>query len=196
MSRIGKQPVPIPQGAKVTLKDREIKVEGPKGSLHRQIPPTITVEVDEAANRIVVKRSSDLKQDRSLHGLTRSLIANMVHGVTEGYVKKLQVVGVGYSAKLDGDKLTILAGYANPVVVPIPKGITVEKPEQVTVPISGVGSSPGFLVTVNSADKELIGMFAAGLRNIRPPEPYKGKGIRYHDETVKIKPGKAFVSGE
>jgi large subunit ribosomal protein L6 len=160
------------------------------------VHPAITVQVDKATNAVVVTRPSDVKAHKELHGLTRSLIAGMVKGVVEGYVRRLLVVGVGYTAKLDGQTLVLQVGYSNPIRVPIPLGIKVEPPQQTTVPISGVGPTAGFLVSVNGVDKELVGKFAAGLRAVRPPEPYKGKGIRYENEYVKIKPGKAFVSGE
>jgi len=196
LSRIGRVPVAIPNGVKVGVSGSEVTVEGPKGSLTRRMHPELTIEVDRQANAVVVKRPSDQRQHRALHGLTRSLINNMVIGVTDGYSRKLLAVGVGYTARLEESALVLQVGYAHPVRVPIPPGLTVEPPVQVSVPVPGVGATAGFEITVTGMDKELVGKYAAGLRRVRPPEPYKGKGIRYADETVKIKPGKAFVSGE
>lgn len=196
MSRIGRNPVSIPNGAQVKLDGDRVIVQGPKGSLERRVPAGLSVELLDGGKQVLVKRSSDERRVRALHGLFRSLIANMVTGVTQGYSQKLQVVGVGYSAKVEGATLVLQVGFAHPVRVPIPDGLKIETPQQTTVAVQGVGPTAAFEFTVSGIDKELVGKFAAGLRRVRPPEPYKGKGIRYAEEQVRIKPGKAFVSGE
>ncbi len=177
MSRIGKEPVTIPSGVDVTLDDSVLTVKGPKGTLTQSIHPDITVTIEEG--RVVVTRPSDQREHRSLHGLVRSLISNMVTGVTEGYQRNLEIVGVGYRAAARGSNgLTIQVGYSHPVEVDPPEGITVEVPTPTTITVSG-------------ADKQLVGQVAANIRGIRQPEPYKGKGIRYAGEQVRRKSGKA-----
>src|SRR3954462_7264929 len=174
MSRIGKKPVPVGK-AKVSVKDQHVAVEGPKGKLAMDVHPLITVKQEEG--NLVVTRPDDEKQSKALHGLTRALLANMVEGVTNGYRKALEVQGVGYKAEQKGKNLVLSVGYANPVTVPIPGNVTVTLEGQNKIHVAG-------------ADKEAVGEFAAMVRQKRKPEPYKGKGIRYEGEQVKIKPGK------
>jgi large subunit ribosomal protein L6 len=182
MSRIGKQPVPVPAAVKVTLTDGQVSVKGPKGELSFRYHPRMTVSFDSATNRINVTRSDDERLSRSLHGLTRNLIFNMVMGVTEGFSKTLEVVGVGYQASLKGKAVHVQVGWANPLVVEAPAGITFEVPDPTHIIVKG-------------CDKHLVGQVAADIRKQRPPEPYKGKGIRYQGEYVRRKAGKAFAGG-
>jgi large subunit ribosomal protein L6 len=182
MSRIGKQPVIIPSGVKVQVADGKVRVEGPKGKLELVHHPSITVRHDDKAKAIQVSRPDDERLSRSLHGLTRSLIANMVEGVTKGYEKKLKIEGIGYQARMDKKALVLTVGYANPVEMKPPEGVTVELTDPTTIIIKG-------------ADKQQVGQFAAEVRRVRKPEPYKGKGIRYENEQVRRKEGKSFASG-
>jgi len=179
MSRIGKKPVPA-GNAKVSVQDRLVRVEGPKGKLELNVHPSITVKYDGEKKEVVVTRPNDEIPSKALHGLTRSLIANMVEGVTQGYRKALEIQGVGYKAEQRGKKLVLTVGYANPVALDIPGNVTVA--------LEGANK-----VVVSGADKQAVGEFAARVRKVRKPEPYKGKGIRYEGEQVKIKPGKAFA---
>ena len=182
MSRIGRKPVPVPPTVKVSIADSTIQVEGPKGKLSFKHRPEIDVAFDEAGRQIVVTRHDDERVNRSLHGLTRSLVANMVQGVTTGYTKKLEIVGVGYQAQLKkANTVALQVGYANQVVLEAPPGVTVVVPDPTHITISG-------------PDKQAVGQFAAVVRKVRPPEPYKGKGIRYEGEFVRRKAGKAFGS--
>lgn len=176
MSRIGKKPVAIPAGVEVKLDGNHISVKGPKGELALDFNPEISVEIKEG--EIIVSRPSDNKTHRSLHGLTRTLISNMVTGVTEGYSKTLEVNGVGYRAQKQGKNLVMNLGYSHQVIVPEVDGITVDVPSANQIIVSG-------------ADKQLVGQFAAEVRAKRPPEPYKGKGIKYADEHIRRKEGKA-----
>lgn len=176
MSRIGRAPIAIPQGVKVRQEERQVFVEGSKGKLSMAVPGDITVTVADGS--LTVQRSSDEQRAKALHGLTRALIANMVHGVVTGFSKELEIVGVGFRAQLQGKQLTIQVGFSHPVVVPIPEGIVVEVPKPTSVIVKGV-------------DKHLVGQFAADLRSIFPPEPYKGKGIKYAGEVIRRKAGKA-----
>ena len=178
MSRIGKNPVTVPKEVKVEINERVISVEGPKGKLTREIPRGLSVEHKEG--KIFVTRSSDTKFTKALHGLTRVLIANMIKGVIEGYSKQLEIVGVGFRAEVKGDKLTMQLGFSHPVNFPIPKNIKIETPKQTQIVVSGI-------------DKEKVGEIASEIRRIFPPEPYKGKGIRYAGEFVKKKIGKAIT---
>jgi large subunit ribosomal protein L6 len=183
MSRIGKQPVLIPAGVKVKIVDGIIHVEGSKGQkLEFPFHRLIKVEVDEGAKCICVSRPNDERFARSLHGLTRSIIANMVEGVTKGYEKRLKIEGIGYQAASKNKGVELTVGYANRVLMVPPVGVTVEVPDQTTVVVKG-------------ADKQKVGQFAAEVRHVRPPEPYKGKGIRYENEQVRRKEGKSFTSG-
>jgi large subunit ribosomal protein L6 len=179
MSRIGKKPVPIGT-AKVNVADRLIKVEGPKGKLELHVHPTITVKMDTEKKELVVTRPNDEKQSKALHGLTRALLANMIEGVTNGYKKTMEIQGVGYKAEQKGKNIVLSVGYANTISVAIPVGLDVKLEGPMKIHISG-------------ADKQMVGQFASELRGIRKPEPYKGKGIRYEGEVVKIKAGKAFA---
>ena len=175
MSRIGRMPITVPAGVEVNLDGSHITVKGPKGTLERDLHPAMIVEID--AGVISVKRPNDAKENRSLHGLTRSLINNMVVGVTEGYKKELDVNGVGYRAQKDGNKLVMNLGYSHPVTMEEIDGISIEVPSNNKIIISGI-------------DKQKVGQFASEVRGKRPPEPYKGKGIKYVDEVIKRKEGK------
>jgi large subunit ribosomal protein L6 len=180
MSRIGKEPVAIPSGVDVRLDDGTLSVTGPKGTLTQAIHPAITVTVGDG--EVVVTRSDDQRENRALHGLIRALIANMMVGVTEGYRRNLEIVGVGYRAAARGsDGLTIQVGYSHPVEFDAPEGITFEVPSPTRISVLGF-------------DKQLVGQVAADIRAIRKPEPYKGKGIRYEGEAVRRKSGKAAGS--
>jgi large subunit ribosomal protein L6 len=176
MSRIGKQPVPIPSGVKVNLSGQELTVEGPKGTLVSKFHPEITIEVGE--EQVVVTRSSDKGYYRSLHGLTRALINNMVIGVTVGYKKELELVGVGYRGEFKGKYLMLHVGYSHPVLVQPPDGVKVEFDHKAG------------LITVSGINKQLVGLTADRIRSIRKPEPYKGKGIKYKGEYIRRKAGK------
>ncbi len=177
MSRIGKKPVPIGK-AKVTINQQHVAVEGPKGKLELNVHPTITVVQQDA--ELVVTRPNDEKESKALHGLTRSLLANMIEGVTEGYKRTLEVQGVGYKAEQKGKNLVLSVGYANQITLSIPDGVTMQ--------LEGANK-----IHVSGPSKQLVGQFASEIRRVRKPEPYKGKGIRYEGEVVKIKPGKAFA---
>lgn len=179
MSRIGRKPIAIPAGVEVKLDGNVITVKGAKGTLTQEFHPDMKVSVNGA--EVIVERPSDVKEHRALHGLTRTLIANMVEGVTNGYKKQLEISGVGYRAQLQGKKLVMNLGYSHMVEVEPVDGITIEVPGPNTVVIAG-------------ADKQLVGQFAADVRTKRPPEPYKGAGIRYADEVIKRKEGKAGKS--
>lgn len=178
MSRVGNKPVPIADGAKVSLSDRKIDVEGPKGKLSFEYRPEVSVTIDEDSKAVAVARENDERTCRELHGLTRAIIANMIEGVTKGYEKRLEVVGVGYLAAIQGDVLQLRVGYANELHRKIPSGLNVTCPDQTHVVIQG-------------CDKQSVGQFAAEIRSLRKPEPYKGKGVRYQGEQVKIKAGKS-----
>lgn len=177
MSRIGKKPVAIPTGVKVTVADREISVEGKLGKLVWSHRPEVDVQVDDEAKAVVVSRKNDDRQDRAYHGLTRALIQNMVVGVTEGYQKRLEIHGVGYLGAVEGDTLQLRVGFANEIHKKIPAGLEVTCPDQTHVVIKGI-------------DKQKVGQFAAEVRAVRKPEPYKGKGVRYEGEQVRRKAGK------
>jgi len=190
MSRIGNKPIPIPDGVKVSVSDRTVSVEGPLGSLQWTHRPEVSAEVDEQAKAVIVKRRGDDRLSRSLHGLSRSLIANMVEGVSKGYEKALEVYGVGYGVQVQGKRLSISCGLSHPAVFDIPDGITVE----VQVPQARGDDVPARFA-IKGPDKQAVGEFAARVRKARPPEPYKGKGIRYAGEHVRRKVGKAFAGG-
>jgi len=177
MSRIGKKPIAIPGGVKLAVDGRLVRVEGPKGKLEMTHRPEVSVAVDGDAKQATVECGSEDRFARAYHGLTRSLINNMVVGVTEGYEKRLEIVGVGYLASVAGDTLQLRVGFAHEVHKKIPAGLNVTCPDQTHV-------------VVNGCDKQMVGQFAAEVRAVRKPEPYKGKGIRYQGEHVKIKPGK------
>src|SRR5262245_46187734 len=182
MSRIGKQPIAIPGGVKVQVADGKIKIEGPKGKLEFSPHQAMKVQHDDKGKSIVVTRPDNERLNRSLHGLTRTLIANMVEGVVKGYEKKLKIEGIGYQARMNKKSVVLTVGYANAVPLTPPDGVTVELPDPTTIVIKG-------------ADKQKVGQFAADVRRVRKPEPYKGKGIRYENEQVRRKEGKSFTSG-
>jgi large subunit ribosomal protein L6 len=175
MSRIGRKPIPVPKGVEVTVEGRLVRVKGPKGELEREVVPE--VEVTRADDAIVVQRKAETPRHRALHGLTRTLIANMVEGVTNGFERRLELQGVGYRAAKSGRNLTLTVGFSHPVELPPPPGIEIEVP------------SPT-LIIIRGANKEAVGQFAANVRAVRPPEPYQGKGIRYAGERVRRKVGK------
>lgn len=178
MSRIGLKPIAVPNNVKVEVTGRKVSVEGPLGKLELEHRPEIEVRWDDAAKQLLVARRSDERMARSLHGLTRAMINNMVQGVVTGYEKRLEIVGVGYLGSLKGDILSLRLGYANEVHKKVPKGLQVTCPDQTHIVIKG-------------CDKQLVGEFAAEVRSLRKPEPYKGKGVRYQGEHIKLKPGKA-----
>ncbi len=176
MSRIGRKPIVIPKDVKVEVKDGSVLVEGNKGKLNRPLPDRISLEIKD--NQIFVKRISDIALDKSLQGLIRALIFNMIKGVTEGYTKELEIIGMGYKAQIQGNNLNMQLGFSHPVIFPIPEGIKITAPKQTQLVVTGI-------------DKEKVGEVASEIRAIRPPEHYKGKGIRYMGEYVKKKVGKA-----
>ena len=183
MSRIGKQPVVIPAGVTAEVSGQTVKIKGPKGGpLTLPVHPNIKVELDSAAKVIRVTRPNDERENRALHGLMRSLIANMVEGVTKGYEKRLKIEGVGYQGRVENKAVVLIVGFANNIVKKPPEGVTVEMPDPNTIIVRG-------------ADKQAVGQYAAEIRAVRKPEPYKGKGIRYEKEVVRRKEGKSFTSG-
>jgi large subunit ribosomal protein L6 len=175
MSRIGKQPIPLPAGVNVSIDPGRVMVAGPLGTLQQSVPQRIAIE--QADGELLVKRPTERGEDRALHGLTRSLVANMVEGVTKGFEKRLEIQGVGYRAALRGTDLELNVGYSHPVVMKAPQGITFEVPVPTQIAVKGI-------------DKQQVGQIAAEIRRVRPPEPYKGKGIRYEGEQVRRKVGK------
>lgn len=176
MSRIGKMPVPVPSGVDVQVAGQKVTVKGPKGTLQREFSDRVSVSLDDGA--ATVARFDDTRESRALHGLSRALLANMVEGVANGFKRDLEIVGVGYRAALKGRDLELQLGFSHPVAFPAPEGISFEVPEPTKVSISGI-------------DKEKVGEVAANIRKIRPPEPYKGKGVRYAGEHIRRKAGKA-----
>lgn len=176
MSRIGRLPITVPSGVKVSLEPDAVRVEGPKGKLAAAIPAGIQVKVD--GNTIRVARDNEERKVKALHGLARKLIANMVEGVSKGFTRVLEINGVGYRAEVKGSDLHITLGYSHPIVFPLPAGVTASVERQI-------------IVTLQSADRRLLGETAAVIRGLRPPEPYKGKGVKYREEVIKRKAGKA-----
>jgi large subunit ribosomal protein L6 len=176
MSRIGKNPVPVPSGVETVVDGLHVRVSGPKGALEATMPTGVAIRAAEG--EVVVERTGDSPTERSRHGLVRTLIANMVTGVTQGYVTTLDMVGVGYRAALKGKDLELQVGFSHPVLIEAPEGITFEVPAPTRIVVSGI-------------DKQLVGQTCADIRKVRPPEPYKGKGIRYEGEVVRRKAGKA-----
>jgi large subunit ribosomal protein L6 len=177
MSRIGQAPIAVPSGVDVTIEGRMVKVKGPKGELTRMVPATISVQ--QVDGQLLVARPDDERDNRALHGLTRSLVNNMVIGVTDGFRKQLEIVGVGYRAEAQGaESIRLALGFSHPVIVKAPEGVTFEVPVPTQVVVAGI-------------DKEVVGQVAADIRSIRKPEPYKGKGVRYAGERVLRKAGKA-----
>ena len=201
MSRTGKIPVAIPDGSTASLADRVLTIAGPKGKAEIEISPLVAVTVDEASRQIRVTPCAgeigpkQARPQRAMWGTTRRLIANAVLGVTEGYTRQLQIVGVGYGARIERDRLLLRCGFANEVGMTIPEGLTVDPPEPGNLMITGVGQLPCTTLTLRCTDRQVLGEFAASVRRLRPPEPYKGKGIRYIDEEVKRKAGKALAAG-
>ena len=175
MSRIGKKPIPIPQGVKVQLDGLTVRAEGPKGKLSQMVPAGLTPKV--ADGTLVIERSGEDRRVRALHGLARALVANMVTGVKDGFERKLEIVGIGYRAQMQGKAIQLALGYSHPIVFPLPDGVTAEIDKQVSI-------------TLRGADKAVLGQTAAKLRALRKPDPYKGKGIRYAGEQVRRKVGK------
>lgn len=181
MSRIGKKPVPLPAGVTAKVDGGVLQVKGPQGELKLKFHSAMQVNIDEKARQIVVGRPDDEKESRALHGLTRSLVNNMVTGVVKAFEKKLEIIGVGYQASIGGKTLSLQVGFANVVKLPIPASVKCTLPDNTHIHLA-------------SADKQAVGQFAAVIRKVRPPEPYKGKGIRYEGEYVRRKAGKAFAS--
>ena len=191
MSRIGKKPIAVPNGVKVEQKGCSIKVVGPKGTLQMECHPDIEVKVDTGSNQVmVINPQTEVRQKRALHGTARSLISNMITGVSKGFEKRMQIFGTGYNVKEQGGKLVLQVGFCHPVALAVPKGVKVE----IKVPATRGNDVPAEFV-LSGSDKQELGHFAAVVRKVRPPEPYKGKGIRYADEVVRRKVGKAFTSG-
>lgn len=176
MSRIGKLPIPVPGAVKVALEPGHVKVEGPKGKLERTLPSEITLRLDDG--HIICERPSDDYKHRALHGLVRSLVANMITGVNEGYTKHLELVGVGYRVAKQGDEITLSLGFSHPIKFKPPAGVSIEVQDQTKFSVTGI-------------EKEAVGQVAADIRRFRPPEPYKGKGVMYRGEKVRRKAGKA-----
>lgn len=181
MSRIGKKPIPIPAGVTVKVDGQAVSVKGKHGDLSLKAHPRMNVVFDSAASEIRVERPGDDRESRALHGLTRALINNMVRGVDTPWERKLEIVGVGYQASLNGKVLTLQVGFANQIKLDVPSNVICEVPDNTHV-------------NLKSADRQAVGQFAANIRRVRPPEPYKGKGIKYSDERVRRKAGKAFGS--
>lgn len=179
MSRIGKKPISVPDKVTVAINGQSVNVKGPEGELTLNVHPNMKVQ--QADGSVQVVRPDDTRENRALHGLTRSLIQNMVDGVQKQFEKRLTIVGVGYNASLNGNKLSLQVGFANTIVLEVPAGVNVDVPAATSV-------------IVRSCDKHAVGQFAANVRSVRPPEPYKGKGIRYENEQVRRKAGKAFGS--
>ncbi|AZO96531.1 50S ribosomal protein L6 [Halocella sp. SP3-1] len=175
MSRIGRLPIDIPEGVTLKQDENKLTVKGPKGELSKEFSPLITINITD--DQVIVERSSDNREDRSLHGLTRSLIESMITGVTEGFAKKLEMVGVGYNAKLKGKDLELEVGYSHPVIIKTEGQIEFEVDKNTNITVKGI-------------DKQLVGEMAAKIRSVREPEPYKGKGIKYVDEHIRRKVGK------
>ena len=175
MSRIGKQPVAIPQGVKVQIENGLVRAEGPKGKLSQFLPDGLVAKLEN--NTLVLTRAADDRQARALHGTARALVANMVNGVKNGFERKLEIVGIGYRAQMQGKAIQLALGYSHPVIFPLPDGITAEIDKQVTI-------------TLRGADKAVLGQTAAKLRALRKPDPYKGKGVKYADEVIRRKVGK------
>jgi large subunit ribosomal protein L6 len=176
MSRIGKKPIPVPANVTVSIDGDTVAVKGPKGELRQSFRPEMKISQEDG--QLVVERNTDAKEQRALHGLTRALLANMIQGVTQGYRRGLEIIGVGYRAEKKGEALVLSVGYSHQVQYPQPAGISITTPSPTTIVVEGI-------------DKQKVGQVAAEIRSVRPPEPYKGKGIRYQGEQVRRKAGKA-----
>ncbi|SHK20305.1 50S ribosomal protein L6 [Desulforamulus aeronauticus] len=181
MSRIGRKPIPVPQGVDIQIEGNLVRVKGPNGQMEREIHQDMIISLEEG--NLVVNRPSDAKNHRSLHGLTRTLLSNMVEGVTKGFQRNLELVGVGYRAAKQGNKLVLTVGYSHPVEMEAPAGIEIEVPAPTKIALKG-------------ADKQVVGQFAANVRSVRAPEPYKGKGIKYEGEIIRRKAGKTGGKGK
>lgn len=179
MSRVGRKPIQIPKGVTVAFKDSVVNVKGPQGELSASVHKNVSVQVKDS--QVVITRKSDDKEVRALHGLWRALTQNMISGVSMGFSKKLEIVGVGYRAEMKGKKLQLLLGFSHPILFGPPEGVKIETPTQTSIMISGV-------------DKQLVGLVAAKIRSFRPPEPYKGKGVKYEGEYIRRKAGKAAAT--
>ncbi len=186
MSRIGKTPINIPDGVKVEFKKGVVSVEGKKGKLEQAVHPLMDIEIDKEKKQLIVKRPSDERRSKELHGLTRSLLANNIQGVEVGFTKDLEIIGLGYNVKQQGRDLVFQLGFSHPINMSVPEGIKVEITSQ---------TNPGKL-SILGADKQLVGQIAANIRRLRPPEPYKGKGVKYADEIIRRKAGKAVSSAK
>lgn len=178
MSRIGKKPISLPKGVEIKLEDNVVTVKGPRGELSQRLPAEIGLDISD--EEILITRPSDAKKHRAYHGLSRALVANMVEGVTKGFEKKLELVGVGYRAQMQGSKLSLTVGFSHPVIIDAPEGIEFEAPTVTKITVKGI-------------DKQLVGNTAAHIRAIRKPEPYKGKGIKYENEVIRRKAGKSGI---
>lgn len=176
MSRIGKLPIPLPQGVKTNIAAERVAVEGPKGKLEMSFDPAVEITVDDG--KLVVRRKDDSRRTRGLHGMTRKLLANMVTGVTQGFTRVLEINGVGYRAEVKGNAVNLTLGFSHPILFQLPPGISAKVDKQT-------------VITLEGSDKQLLGEVAAMLRELRPPEPYKGKGVKYAEETIRRKAGKA-----
>ena len=181
MSRIGNMPIPVPSGVDVKEASRQVTVKGPKGTLNIGLRPEVEIDIQDKEVLVSTNGSGPARESRAYHGLTRALINNMIVGVTKGYEKSMEIIGVGWNAQGQGKKLTLNIGFCHPVVFDVPEGLEVEVPKPTQI-------------TVRGADKQAVGQFAAVIRAVRPPEPYKGKGIRYVGEYVRRKAGKSFGS--
>jgi large subunit ribosomal protein L6 len=176
MSRIGKLPIPIPQGVKIKVDGHAVHVEGPKGKLDFSADTSVAIEITDG--KVVVRRKDDSRRSRGIHGLTRKLLANMVHGVNQGFTRTLEINGVGYRAELKGTALQLALGYSHPIMFQLPAGVSAKVDKQT-------------VITLEGADRQLVGETAAMIRDLRPPEPYKGKGVKYAEEAIRRKAGKA-----
>ena len=176
MSRIGKLPIQVPMSVKVKVDGRNVHVEGPKGKLDMSIEPSMSVEIGDG--QVVVKRKDETRHSRGIHGLTRKLLANMIHGVNQGFSQVLEINGVGYRAEVKGDMIQLQLGYSHPIMFQLPAGVSAKVDKQT-------------VITLEGADRQVLGETAAMLRDLRPPEPYKGKGVKYAEETIRRKAGKA-----
>lgn len=186
MSRIGNNPINIPDGVKVEYKKGVVSVDGKNGKLLQPVHPLMDISVDKEKKQLIVKRSSDERRSKELHGLTRSLLANNIQGVDVGFTKDLEIIGLGYNVKLQGSELIFQLGFSHPISMAVPDGIKIEVKSQ---------TNPGRL-TILGADKQMVGQLAANIRRLRPPEPYKGKGVKYADEVIRRKAGKAVSSAK
>jgi len=202
MSRIGKKPIPVPSGVNVEVKGQEVSVSGPKGSLSWSCPEGMTPACDADGRNVVIARPNDETRNKALHGLSRALINNMIFGVSQGYEKKIEIYGTGYSCNLKGQKLLLNCGHMGRGIdkngKPTEAQFVIDVPQSLTITVevaAARGDTEPAKMTITGPDKQQVGQFAADIRRIQPPEPYKGKGIRYADEHVRRKQGKAFASG-